>query len=104
MKKSRITPRAGHDLVQIGCHTQQTWGFEQRNRDIGRLRRRIEWLARNPNLGTRRDEFRAGIISYPEGEHLIYYIIYPERIDIIGLPHRQMDIPAHFTIEDGNAP
>jgi plasmid stabilization system protein ParE len=39
-------------------------------------------------------------MSYPEGEHYVFYLIYPDRIDIIGVPHRLMDIPAYFGIKE----
>jgi toxin ParE1/3/4 len=97
--KYRITPRAGRDLAAIGRYTVGKWGRKQRNAYILRLRKRIEWLSDNPNLGTHREEIRPGFMSYPEGEHYIFYLIYVDRIDIIGLPHRLMDIPAYFDVK-----
>lgn len=96
MTTYRITPKAQRDLVAIGRYTRRKWGIRQRNAYITKLRRRIEWLAGNPRLGTARDDVESGYLSYPEGEHLIFYIAFSDRIDIIGLPHRMMDIARYF--------
>ena len=47
-------------------------------------------------LGKARDEVAMGYRSYPEGRHVIFYLITDESIDIIGLPHRSRDIDTEF--------
>jgi plasmid stabilization system protein ParE len=32
----------------------------------------------------------------PQGSHLIFYLIGADAIDIIGVPHKQMDMPGYF--------
>lgn len=60
---------------------------------MSELKQRVEWLSRNPRLGKHRSDIREGIFCYPQGEHLIFYNIYPDWIDIVAVIHRQMDLP-----------
>ena len=94
----RITPRAYEDLKNIARYTIKTWGKEQRDRYLEGLDTRFGWLAENPLLGTHRPEVREGYYSYPQGSHVIFYIIRNGFIDIIGIPHQQMDIVGYFMI------
>ena len=43
-------------------------------------------------LGKPRDDVAKGYRCYPQGRHLIFYIYDDSSVDIIGLPHRSMDI------------
>jgi len=38
----------------------------------------------------------ADYYCFPQGSHLIFYLIGKDVIDIIGVPHMQMDVPAYF--------
>jgi toxin ParE1/3/4 len=49
-------------------------------------------LAENPELGKQRDEIGEGYYSFPQGHHVVFYLIDNGTIDIIGVPHKQMDI------------
>jgi len=33
----------------------------------------------------------------PQGSHVIFYLIGTNTIDIIGVPHKHMDVLGHFT-------
>tara|TARA_R100000005_G_C4914141_1_gene150455 strand:+ start:371 stop:679 length:309 start_codon:yes stop_codon:yes gene_type:complete len=37
-----------------------------------------------------------GYYSFPQGEHVVFYLIGGEGIDIIGIPHKEMDIITYF--------
>ena len=39
-----------------------------------------------------------GYYCFPEGQHLIFYPIHKHRIDVIGVPHKAMDILDYFDI------
>ena len=53
---------------------------------------RFERLAENPLAGGERNDVHPGYRSFPEGSHIIFYVIRDEYIDIIGVPHKSMDI------------
>ena len=95
-KRFRITPRAHRDLENIGHYTMNKWGKEQRNRYLRDIDRRFAWLAERPTAGKHRPDIQEGYYSFPQGAHLIFYLIHSSGIDIIGLPHREMDIQNYF--------
>ena len=92
----RVTPRALEDLKNTGRYTEQQWGKRQRNTYLRALEKRFSWLAENPRLGKHRTDVVEGYYSFPEGEHVVFYMIGEENIDIIGIPHKEMDIITYF--------
>ncbi len=92
----RITPRAQDDLKNIGRYTERQWGKRQRNTYLKALEKRFDWLAENPKLGKQRPDIAEGYCSFPQGEHVIFYLIHEKGIDIIGVPHKEMDIISYF--------
>ncbi len=92
----RLTPRASADLKNIARYTRQQWGEAQRETYMRALDARFRWLAEHPRSGKHRPDIADGHYSFPEGSHLIFYLIGADAIDIIGVPHRQMDVPAYF--------
>ncbi len=97
MKPSfRITPRAYSDLKTIARYTRQTWGEAQRDRYLAALDSRFEWLAANPWMGKHRSDIEEGYYCFPQGAHLIFYLMRADGIDIIGVPHKRMDVLTYF--------
>jgi len=87
----RLTPRARDDLLAIAEYTEARWGKDQRNAYLREMEGRFCWLADNPALGRHRPDVKEGYYCYPQGRHLIFYLISDHTIDIIGVPHQQMD-------------
>ena len=97
----RLTPRAAADLDEIADYTILEWGPAQMEDYLRTLNKRFEWLARNPFAGRERNDVRPGYRSFPEGSHVIFYILNDESVDIIGIPHKSMDIgPGILSIPD----
>lgn len=92
----RVTPRARDDLKNIGRYTEQVWGKAQRNRYLKSIDTRFYWLAENPQLDEHRTDICEGYYSFPEGQHVIFYLVGSDTIDIIGIPHKEMDIISYF--------
>lgn len=99
MSRYRITPRAREDLKLIGRYTEPHWGHEQRNAYLRNLEKRFLWLADNPRSGKHRTDLHDGYYSFPQGEHVIFFLIDSQGIDIIGVPHKSMDIASYFMPE-----
>lgn len=97
MKRYRLTKKAVSDMRSIGRYSTQNWGVAQRNRYLRQLNIRFAWLAENPRLGSDRSDIDQRYLCFPEGEHLIFYRIDGDTIEIIGLPHRRMDVAAHLS-------
>ncbi|WP_297971779.1 type II toxin-antitoxin system RelE/ParE family toxin [uncultured Amaricoccus sp.] len=92
----RLTSRARADLRSIGRFTLKTWGRRQRDAYLEAIHRRFCWLAEDPRRGRARPDIREGYHSYPEGAHMIFYLVREGGIDILGVPHQAMDVAAHL--------
>ena len=93
----RVTPRAEQDLKNIGRYTLKTWGKEQRDSYLRAMEDRFAWLAHRPERGRHRPEVQEGYYSYPQGSHVVFYLIRDGGIDIIGIPHQRMDVMNYFS-------
>lgn len=93
----RITPRAYEDLKEIGRYTERNWGRQQRNTYLSNLVQHFQQLASEPGLGKHRPEIAEGYFSFPAGSHIIFYQKNQQGIAILGLPHKQMDLPGYFS-------
>lgn len=92
----RITPRAYDDVINIGHYTERAWGKTQRNTYLKAMEARFQWLADNPLLGKHRSDINDGYYSFPQGQHVVFYLVSHNVIDIIGIPHKDMDIISYF--------
>lgn len=92
----RVTPRAKEDLINIARYTDESRGRAQRNLYLKQLEQRFAWLAANPHLDKARSEIADGFYSFPQGQHIIFYLISGRFIDVIGIPHQEMDIDGYF--------
>ena len=95
-RKVRITPRAREDLKNIGRYTERTSGKAQRNLYLKSIEARFQWLAENPLLGKHRWDICEGYHSFPEGQHVVFYLFSTSTIDIIGIAHKDMDTISYF--------
>jgi len=100
-RKVRITPRALSDMKNIGRYTERTWGKAQRNQYLKNIEARFQWLAKNPLLGKHRTDISEGYYSFPEGQHVVFYLIGSSSIDIIGIPHKATDTISYFQEVEG---
>jgi len=87
------------DLEKIWLYTNEEWGVEQADKYIRLLVSRFTWISENPLLGKKRDDVKPGYYCFPEGMHLIFYMITKTGIDIIGIPHQSMDIVTHLSMD-----
>ena len=87
---------AREDLVEIWLNTLKEWGADQADTYIRALLSRMEWLGKNPQNGKPREDIKSGYYCYPEGRHLIFYLIKARQIEVIGIPHQSMDAISHL--------
>jgi len=91
----RIRQLAAADLERIWLYSFQQWGAEQADHYLRALFDRFAWLAEHPKLGKARDDIKPGYFYFPEGRHLIFYMVNDTGIEIIGVPHQSMDVISH---------
>ena len=96
MNDFRILPRALADLTDIGRYTQGQWGKQQRDSCLRELDSRFQWLADNPKLGKHRPDVKHGYYCYQQNSHIVFYLIREGGVDIIGIPHKVMDVGDYF--------
>ena len=44
-----------------------------------------------------RPDINEGYYSFPQGQHVVFYVISQQGIDLIGVPHKQMDTIIYFS-------
>lgn len=98
--KFRLTPRARRDLGNIARYTLKTWGRKQRDTYLREMDLRFRRLAEQPGIGRPRPDVKDGYYSFPQGAHVIFYLIHDGGIDIIGIPHQRMDEASRFDPDD----
>jgi toxin ParE1/3/4 len=91
-----IRQQAEQDLEEIWLYSMQQWGIRQADSYVGSLLSRFSWLAENPYSGKHRADIKTGYYCFPEGRHLVFYKLTGTGIDIIGIPHQQMDVVSYF--------
>lgn len=91
-----IRALAQADLEEVWFFTFEEWGLEQADKYLNSLFSRFEWLSENPYIGKHREDIKNGYHCFPEGMHLIFYTMTEYGIDIIGIPHQNMDVISHF--------
>ncbi|MBT8447558.1 MAG: type II toxin-antitoxin system RelE/ParE family toxin [Gammaproteobacteria bacterium] len=84
------------DLEEIWVYTGQRWGVEQAERYLESLFVCFEDLAGNPQLGRQRDEVKAGYRGFPQGRHVVFYLIVPTGIEVIAVVHQNADVDRYF--------
>lgn len=97
MKRYILSPEAKKDIANIRKYTTRQWGKAQTDKYTLQLRERMRWLADNPMLGRARDEVKEGYRSFNEGSHIIFYRMAGNAIEIIGIPHQNMDIELNLS-------
>ena len=92
----KLTLAAKNDIKDIWQYTVEKWGEQQAEKYIGQLEKKFKDLVKTPNLGRARSDIRNGYRSLPEGKHIIFYRGADHLIEIIGIPHANMDIETHL--------
>lgn len=99
-RQFNLTPRARDDLQGIWTYSFEVWGETQADRYVTEIYERFSWLAARPRTGKHRPDICEGYYCFPQGSHLVFYLIRGEAIDIIGVPHKEMDVLNYFDTEE----
>ncbi|HHZ97667.1 MAG TPA: type II toxin-antitoxin system RelE/ParE family toxin [Flavobacteriales bacterium] len=95
--KYRLRSLAQADLESIWLYTRDQWGLTQADFYLKALIQRFDWLTENPALGKSRDDVKQGYFCFPQGRHLIFYILKNNQVEIIGIPHQRMDVVEYLS-------
>jgi len=88
--------RANNDLTEIWLYGEANWGSNRADEYLLQLTDRVDWLAENQQLVSKRDIVREGILSFVDGAHAIYFIANSDTLTIIRILHQRMDPKKHL--------
>lgn len=86
----RATARA--DLARIFEHSVATFGELASRRYKDDIDEALTLLSRYPELGTVEARLRVDLRSYPVGEHRIYYELAGDRLAVLRVLHKRMEV------------
>jgi len=96
-KKSYILSEiADKDLEEIFDFTFDEFGFNQAEKYLLEIEEIFQNLIINPKLGKKRHEIKEGLYSFPKDNHIIFYRILEDHIQIVRVLHGSKDIPKYF--------
>lgn len=95
MNRYRLSQQAEKDLEDIWIYLAQQDEIGA-DRQMVRLLDRFPMLAQFPNMGRQRNELLTGLRSFPVKPYIIFYIILPERVEIVRVLHQSRDIEGQF--------
>jgi len=84
-------PEAESDLDEIWWYIAQD-SPHNADRFLDRIQERCLALADYPQMGTSREELKAGLRSQPIGNYLIFYFSLEDGVDIVRVIHGSRDI------------
>ena len=95
MKALKLSPAAEADITGIWRYSAEQWGPDQADRYTDDLRNACNALATGRKKG-RAVEIRPGYLKCPCGSHVIYFMDYGDRLEVIRILHSRMDVARHL--------
>ena len=86
-----LSRKAQVDLDDIRDFSARAFGIERALLYLDAIEHSFRRLLDHPKIGTDRTTLRAGLRSYPVGEHRIYYRLIKDQVSVIRLLHKSMD-------------
>ncbi len=96
MRKVRLNALAESDMFAIWDYSFEQWDAEQADKYLDEIDAALHSLAKNPELGVKRDYVRDGYRVLLVNRHAIYYTIATDTIHVIRVLHGQMDPDRHL--------
>jgi plasmid stabilization system protein ParE len=99
--KLALRARARQDILYIIQYGKSEHGETATRGYVGKLRERIDWLRRNPKLGSIYHEFANreihGLVrSFRQGQQRIYYTADEHSLTVIRILHMRSDVERHL--------
>lgn len=91
-----ISPAARDDLTGIFSCGLMNWGRVWTGRYLDTLRQSLWTLTLHPAMGIERTEILSGLRSFPINNHVVFYRIRSDCVEIIRILHSRQDIPGNL--------
>ena len=87
---------ARFDIVSIRRYTIDTWSVEQWNKYESALKKKLQSIANNPEIGVVLDEISSNAYRFPLKDHVLYYLKRPNCIVFVGVLSNKFAPSKHF--------
>lgn len=91
-----LSPEALDDIADVLLYTLQEWGETQQTTYAAALDKGLSRLLDKPDLGRGRPELYEGCRSYRINQHIVYYAVKGEDINVSRVLHVRMDAQRHL--------
>lgn len=95
MLKIVQTVLAEQDLTDIWVYTSEEWSLAQADTYLDEIASVILTLTEHPRLGHARDDLKKGYRALPTNQHIVFYKVLEDEIQIIRVLHKSVDVPQH---------
>jgi toxin ParE1/3/4 len=92
----QFTDEALEDLSNIELHGLTEFGGSQTEKYLSQLKRSLELVARNPQMGVERQGTSRSVRIHPSQAHLIIYESAKKQIRVILILHRRQNWQDHL--------
>ncbi len=92
MKRLIVLPAARRDLARIWAATAERWNIHQADAYIEAINHRFASIAEFPSSYPEYVGKLGSFRKAPSGEHLIFYLIWANRVEVVRVLHNRMDI------------
>jgi len=92
----KLTLEAKSDLKDILKYTQKVWGERQRKTYKANFDKAFALLSEFPEGGMRRDELFIGCRCKTVAQHVIFYRLTQNAVEVLRIMHNRMDIQSQF--------
>ena len=87
---------AERDLIEIWRYTYRQWGAAQADAYIDKFDAALQRLARYPKSGADTGHLLAGSRRLNVGSHHVYYLLAPDRIDVVRVLDARQNAARHL--------
>lgn len=87
-----LSRRAQADLDDIRDYSVEQFGVERAILYLDAIEQALRRLLDHPRIGAQRPELGDAVLSYPVGEHRIFYEARPGHVHVIRVLHKAMDV------------
>jgi toxin ParE1/3/4 len=91
-----LTNKAVEDLSSIWNYTYKVWSEKQADKYYKQIIDCCRDIAENPELGRYYDEINSNILGYKTKQHIVFYRINQQDIEILRILHVRMDLKSRM--------
>jgi len=95
MKTIAFSPAAEDDIDGIWDYSADRWGLDQADSYVDVIRDACYALAKGTKHG-RLAEVLPNVQKYLCGSHVVYFLDYPDHLDVIRILHQRQDAERHL--------